>query len=178
MKKGWIFAIIIIVILGFAGYIVYRINEDNNKIQNVFENEEEIIYDGPPNFHEDVPLPENHNGTFVNEKYGSFTFNGDGESIVLDLTEEFAEATGLPAGKSEGRYAFMSSWPPHITEWRYDYAHEFWIIIGEEDEVIFGNISREDGSAEIRTDEEHIALYDNFGFAETLGEEEYIFEKS
>ena len=45
--------------------------------------------DGPPEG--DTPAPPALEGVFSSE-LGTLSFNGDGRSIVLDLTEEFAEA--------------------------------------------------------------------------------------
>lgn len=59
--------------------------------------------DTPPEAN--TPEPPAHNGAFVSE-YGTMTFNGDGRTIVLDLSPELAEAAGLPEGASEGEYAF------------------------------------------------------------------------
>ena len=42
---------------------------------------------GPPG--EDTPLPENLDGEFASQ-YGSMYFIGDGESIVVDFSEELA----------------------------------------------------------------------------------------
>lgn len=86
------------------------------------------IYDGPPK-EPDTPEPSPHSGVFVSE-YGTLTFPGDGESIVLDLDGELAAAMGLPEGKCEGSYQFMANTPPHIYEERYDQANELHLQIG------------------------------------------------
>ena len=62
-------------------------------------------YDGnPPD--DGTPWPENHNGIFVSE-YGSMTFNGDGETVIIDFSDELAQKTGLPAGEQSGNYVFL-----------------------------------------------------------------------
>ena len=62
------------------------------------------IHDPPPR--DDSPLPPSLDGVFTSE-LGSLTFNGDGKSIVVELTEAGAERTGLPAGTSQGTYYFL-----------------------------------------------------------------------
>ena len=63
----------------------------------------------------DTPEPPAHIGTFVSE-YGSMTFNGDGESVVIDFQPELADATELPSGTAEGQYVFTF----HNEMYRYD----------------------------------------------------------
>ena len=65
----------------------------------------------------DTPAPDPLNGVFVSEG-GSMRFNGDGSTVVLDLEEDFAARTGLPAGYSEGTYDFIQALPPHPSEER------------------------------------------------------------
>ncbi|MBR5754491.1 MAG: hypothetical protein IKX97_01530, partial [Erysipelotrichaceae bacterium] len=69
----------------------------------------------------DTPAPDPHTGTFVSE-YGTMTFNGDGKTVVLDIDGELAGLAGLPEGKNEGTYIFLSGdLPPHGSmEIRYD----------------------------------------------------------
>ena len=62
-------------------------------------------------------------------KYGTMTFNGDGRSVTLDLSEDFAALSGLPSGKNEGSYVFLF----HNAEWRRDKAEYFRLIIDGED---------------------------------------------
>ncbi len=50
--------------------------------------------------------PENLEGTFVNEELGTLIFNGDGETLQFDLTQQGMEDLGLSAEKGEGNYAF------------------------------------------------------------------------
>ncbi len=75
-----------------------------------------------------TPWPDNLNGTFVSEDYGSLTFNGDGSSVVLELTEDGCLLTGLPEGKQECQYVFLFQ----RGSWRYDKAEDFRIMIGDE----------------------------------------------
>ena len=74
----------------------------------------------------DSPEPPTHSGKFVSE-YGSMTFNGDGESVIIDFQQELADATGLPAGAAEGQYVFTFQ----QGKYRYDKADSFELIIGE-----------------------------------------------
>ena len=74
----------------------------------------------------DSPEPPAHSGKFVSE-YGSMTFNGDGESVIVDFQSELAEATGLPTGAAEGQYVFTFQQGMY----RYDKADGFDLIIGE-----------------------------------------------
>ncbi len=79
--------------------------------------------DRPPD--DGSPLPENLTGVFVLGD-SSLTFNGDGKSVTLDLDRALAERMGLPAGKSEGGYAFLF----HNESWRYDLAEALRITVG------------------------------------------------
>ena len=67
-----------------------------------------------------TPEPPAHDGVFTSE-YGTMTFNGDGESITFDFTQELQEATGLPGGEQSGTYVFLFQ----HGEWRYDRAERF-----------------------------------------------------
>ena len=73
---------------------------------------------------DDAPLPENLDGEFTSE-YGSMSFNGDGDSIVVDFSEELAKALNFQTGKCEGTYVFLFD----HKEWRYDKADTFAITI-------------------------------------------------
>ena len=94
----------------------------------------------------DTPVPDPHTGLFVSE-HGTMEFNGDGESILTDFDEELAELTGLPSGKQEGTYVFLSgNLPPHGSfDVRYDIAHEMNITIGDISVTIDAGIASEDG---------------------------------
>ncbi len=99
----------------------------------------------------DTPAPDPLNGVFVSEA-GTMTFNGDKTTIILDLEPEFAERTGLPAGHSEGTYAFIQDLPPHgHVSVRYDTAHNLDIVIGEGEGRLFVTLdigyANEDGSS-------------------------------
>ena len=74
----------------------------------------------------DSPEPPANTGSFVSE-YGSMTFNGDGESVVIDFQSELADATGLPTGAAEGQYVFTFQQGMY----RYDKADSFKLTIGE-----------------------------------------------
>lgn len=79
---------------------------------------------GPPG--DDTPWPENLNGEFTSE-YGSMIFNGDGEKIVVDFSEELAQALNSQTGKQEGTYVFLFD----HKAWRYDKSDRFEISIGD-----------------------------------------------
>ncbi len=74
----------------------------------------------------ETPEPELLSGDYASE-YGTMTFNGDGESIVLDLKPELAETMGLAEGVSEGRYEFLFSGG----KYRYDKAETLRVTVGE-----------------------------------------------
>ena len=99
----------------------------------------------------DTSPPPPLNGVFTSEG-GSMTFNGDGSTVLLDLEEDFAARTGLPAGHSEGRYDFIEDLPPHgHVSVRYDTAHNLDITIGEGEARLFVSLdigyASEDGSS-------------------------------
>ena len=73
-----------------------------------------------------LPEPDPHNGVFTSE-YGTMTFNGDGESITFDFTQELAEATELPSGEQNGSYVFLFQ----HKQWRYDKAERFRIAVSD-----------------------------------------------
>ncbi len=79
---------------------------------------------GPPG--DDAPWPENLDGEFTSE-YGSMSFNGDGDSIVVDFSEELAKVLNFQTGKCEGTYVFLFD----HKEWRYDKADTFAITIND-----------------------------------------------
>lgn len=90
------------------------------------------VTDLPPD--DGTPAPPPFSGTFVyfaeekNSDHDTFTFNGDGRTIWLDLSEELAAKIGLPSGKQTGTYVFLF----HNEEYRYDKAEYFRINVGEE----------------------------------------------
>ncbi|MDD2586521.1 MAG: hypothetical protein PHR65_05695 [Syntrophomonadaceae bacterium] len=59
--------------------------------------------DGPPDSGKPVPPP--HSGTFVGE-YGSLTFNGDGETVHINLNDDLLEAMGNPPNDVDYTYYF------------------------------------------------------------------------
>lgn len=79
---------------------------------------------GPPG--DDASWPEDLDGEFTSE-YGSMSFNGDGDSIVVDFSEELTKALNFQTGKCEGTYVFLFD----HKEWRYDKADTFAITIND-----------------------------------------------
>ena len=73
----------------------------------------------------DGPAPDPHDGVYVSE-YGSLIFNGDDESITVQIGKELAQLFELEEGEYEGSYVFLSgNLPPHGSfPIRYDAAHE------------------------------------------------------
>ena len=98
----------------------------------------------------DTPAPDPHNGLFVSE-YGSMEFNGDGTTVIIDFGPELADMSGLPEGRQEGTYTFLSGdLPPHGSfEIRYDAAHELRITIGDDSVVIRVGIITVSGTVQV-----------------------------
>ena len=97
----------------------------------------------------DTPAPAPHSGLFISD-HGSMEFNGDGSTVIIDFDQELAELSGLPEGKQEGTYTFLSgALPPHGSfDIRYDAAHEMRITIGDIVAVIDLGIITEDGTVQ------------------------------
>ncbi|MBP3197731.1 MAG: hypothetical protein J6N21_12105 [Butyrivibrio sp.] len=95
----------------------------------------------------DTPAPDPHVGKFVSD-HGEMSFNGDGISVEIDFDDELSALTGLPSGKQEGNYAFLSgNLPPAgSVEIRYDVAHEIRISTSDVSTVLELGIAAEDGS--------------------------------
>ncbi len=95
----------------------------------------------------DKPVPQNHEGTFVNE-HGFMKFKGDGKTVVIGFDDELAALTGLPADSHIASYRFLSGdLPPHgSVEVRYDNAHELEITVEGTTVVLELGIAEEDGS--------------------------------
>ncbi|MCR5294269.1 MAG: hypothetical protein K6E30_03710 [Lachnospiraceae bacterium] len=95
----------------------------------------------------DTPAPENHEGTFVSD-CGSMTFNGDGETVVIDFNSELAALLGLPEGEQSGSYVFLSGDLPPVgsVEVRYDAAHEMKLTVGDQEAVVQMAVVSEEGS--------------------------------
>ena len=97
----------------------------------------------------DTPAPAPHSGLFVSD-HGSLEFNGDGSTVIIDLDPELAELSGLPEGKQEGTYTFLSgNLPPHGSfDIRYDAAHEIRLTAGDISAVIDLGIVTEGGTVQ------------------------------
>ena len=95
----------------------------------------------------DTPAPDPHNGMFVSE-HGTMTFNGDGETVELDLDDELSRLIGLPAGKYTAEYCFLSGdLPPHGSmPIRYDVAHELSLSAEDKTVVVDVGIAADNGS--------------------------------
>lgn len=109
---------------------------------------------------DDTPWPANLDGEFTSE-YGSLYFSGDGESVVVDFSEELAQALNCPTGKSEGTYVFLFD----NKAWRYDKSDTLAISIGDSD-YYFKNIFTQ-------TNGDKIVLY----LPDFNGDEPISFEK-
>ena len=100
----------------------------------------------------DGPAPDPHDGVYVSE-YGSLTFNGDDESITVQIGKELAQLFELEEGEYEGSYVFLSgNLPPHGSfPIRYDAAHELQIDLdnnGTQYSKVFDiGIASEDGKS-------------------------------
>lgn len=107
-----------------------------------------LFRDGRENipYEPDTPAPAPHEGVFISE-HGSMRFFGDGKRIEIDFDSELARLTGLPEGKCEGTYDFLSgNLPPHGSmPVRYDTAHEMKIEAGGASAVIKLGIAAADG---------------------------------
>ena len=74
------------------------------------------------------------------------TFNGDGESVLLDFDAEIAKNTGLPEGVTEAKYYFFAPVVPAGYICEYNEAHEMHFIIGEEDIGLNAGVRTPEGS--------------------------------
>ena len=81
--------------------------------------------------------------------HGTMTFSGEGKSVVIDFDEELTRLTGLPKGKHEGTYVFLSgNLPPNGSfPVRYDIAHEMQIKTGKRSVEIDMGLASEDGKS-------------------------------
>ncbi len=104
---------------------------------------------GSPNmpYEPDTPAPDPHNGVFVSD-HGTMEFNGDGKTVIADFDSELAGLLGLPEGKQELTYVFLSGdLPPGgSVEVRYDVAHELRLSGADTSVVVDMAIVSEDGS--------------------------------
>ena len=74
-----------------------------------------------------TPEPPAYLGTFTDSSFGSLTFDGDGKSVTMTLAPTVADALGLPAGQSDGEYAFTFG---NLGQCRYDVADQFCLTVG------------------------------------------------
>ena len=100
----------------------------------------------------DGPAPDPHDGVYVSE-YGSLIFNGDDESITVQIGKELAQLFQLEEGEYDGSYVFLSgNLPPHGSfPVRYDAAHELQIDLdnnGTQYSKVFDiGVASEDGKS-------------------------------
>ncbi len=104
---------------------------------------------GSPNmpYEPDTPAPDPHNGVFVSD-HGTMEFNGDDKTVIADFDSELAELLGLPEGKQELTYVFLSGdLPPGgSVDVRYDVAHELRLSTEDASVVVDMALVHEDGS--------------------------------
>ncbi len=100
----------------------------------------------------DTPAPAPHEGTFVSD-HGTMTFNGDGKSVVIDFDGTLAKATGLPAGRQEASYQFLSGDipPQRKIPIRYDVAMYISLSAGGNSSVLAVGLVEENGSTSTGT---------------------------
>ena len=110
---------------------------------------------GSPNmpYEPDTPAPDPHNGVFVSD-HGTMEFNGDDKTVIADFDSELADLLGLPEGKQELTYAFLSGpLPPGgSVEVRYDVAHELRLSTADASVVVDMALVHEDGSVTLGVD--------------------------
>ena len=94
----------------------------------------------------DTPAPSAHDGRFVSD-HGTMSFDGNGEKVTIDFDEYLSGLLGLPEGKQDADYSFLSGDLPPVgsVPVRYDTAHELQITIGDKKAVIDMGIASEDG---------------------------------
>ena len=120
---------------------------------------------GSPNmpYEPDTPAPDPHNGVFVSD-HGTMEFNGDDKTVIADFDSELAELLGLPEGKQELTYVFISGdLPPGgSVDVRYDVAHELRLSTADASVVVEMALVHEDGSVTLGVDTvtpERIPMY-------------------
>ena len=120
---------------------------------------------GSPNmpYEPDTPAPDPHNGVFVSD-HGTMAFNGDDKTVIADFDSELAELLGLPEGKQELTYVFLSGdLPPGgSVDVRYDVAHELRLSTADASVVVEMALVHEDGSVTLGVDTvtpERIPMY-------------------
>ena len=104
---------------------------------------------GSPNmpYEPDTPAPDPHNGVFVSD-HGTMEFNGDDKTVIADFDSELSQLLGLPEGKQELTYVFLSGdLPPGgSVDVRYDVAHELGLSTADASVVVEMALVHEDGS--------------------------------
>ena len=120
---------------------------------------------GSPNmpYEPDKPAPDPHNGVFVSD-HGTMEFNGDGETVVTDFDSELSELLGVPEGKQDMTYVFLSGpLPPGgSVDCRYDVAHELRLSTAKTSVVVEMALVHEDGTVTLGVDTvtpERIPMY-------------------
>ncbi len=113
--------------------------------------------DRPPD--DGTPSPEPLNGVFSGE-YGELTFNGDGKSIELNVSGEFARLSGMTGGESAGTYVFLF----HNESWRRDMAEYFRVTIDDKKYSFNNSVGK--------TDSDTLVFY-----LPSDSSKEFVFEK-
>ncbi|MCR5092441.1 MAG: hypothetical protein K6B72_00495 [Lachnospiraceae bacterium] len=116
-------------------------DEDNDK--KAASVDDEFILDGPPNY--DLPHVDPHDGVFTNE-HGKMTFNGDGNSVSVEIDSEIEQYTGLPAGKYDAEYFFYNPIEPAGYRCEYNEAHEMHFIVDGKNFVVDVGMVRDNGT--------------------------------
>lgn len=94
----------------------------------------------------DTPAPAPHDGVFVSDR-GTMEFNGDGSTVIIDFDSELSQLLGLPEGKQEATYVFLSGDLPPVgsVDVRYDVAHELRLSTEDTSVVVDMALVAEDG---------------------------------
>lgn len=110
---------------------------------------------GSPNmpYEPDTPPPAPHSGVFVSD-HGTMEFNGDDKTVIADFDSELAQLLGIPEGKQELTYVFLSgNLPPGgSVDCRYDVAHELRLSTADTTVVVDMAIIQEDGTVTLGID--------------------------
>ena len=99
--------------------------------------------DKPPKI--DTPLPPAHDGLY-SSKDAQFTFNGDGKTVIVSLSENYLNVLNQAPNDAEYRYAF--TWYD-FGEYRYDGATQLILVHEESDTKLTFNLQEASSFEEI-----------------------------